>query len=559
MLPTDFSVFSEQFSGVSLLSLLAVTLLFAALSFFASRRFLLIAQQTRYNPRAVYKWYRAAGLSYKNRLMLLSLMSFLSFSLICSCFIPAFGGGVAAFTGFASFIAFTVMYIKTESSTAVKIPLRKTGREIRLAVTLCALFAAFYFGVSVLLDFLAYAINNEIVAVLRYAPLTLSPMLIPYAVIVAAAINKPFEEARNAKFVKSSAEILDKSAAVKIGVTGSFGKTGVKEILAVLLSERYNVLATPDSYNTPMGIALTVKNGVVANGKPADFFIAEMGAKHVGDIKKLCDIVKPNVGVLTAVNSQHLETFGDYSAVKRTKFELFENLYGDKTAFFSSDNEGARELFGQFVGDKYSAGINGSFARAENVSVTADGSSFTLILKGEKPVECKTSLLGEHNVSNLCLAAAVAYRLGVSAEEIARGIARCKPAPHRLQTINAEGGGLIIDDSYNSSEDGAAAALKTLGLFPGKKTVLTPGLVELGERQYSANFKLGSLIAGVADEVIVIGETNKNALTEGAISAGMSEESVKTAQTLELAVKMKNGVAAGETALFLNDLPDDYN
>ena len=258
MLPTDFSVFSEQFSGVSLLSLLAVTLLFAALSFFAARRFLLIAQQTHYNPKAVYKWYRAAGLSYKNRLMLLSLMSFLSFSLICSCFIPAFGGGVAAFTGFASFIAFTVMYIKTESSTAVKIPLRKTGREIRLAVTLCALFAAFYFGVSVLLDFLAYAINSEIVAVLRYAPLTLSPMLIPYAVIVAAAINKPFEEARNAKFVKSSAEILDKSAAVKIGVTGSFGKTGVKEILAVLLSERYNVLATPDSYNTPMGIALTV-------------------------------------------------------------------------------------------------------------------------------------------------------------------------------------------------------------------------------------------------------------------------------------------------------------
>lgn len=554
MFPTEFNSFAELFAFPYAIIPLVASAAIAALLTLASSRFLLIAQQTGYKPDRLSRRYKTSGAGYKNRLMLLSLMSFLSFCLVAACFIPAAGEGASSLVGFSTFILFLALYIKTEAGVAAKLPLKKTGRLIRLSVTLFFVAFVLCLFICFVADSIAFLIKSDILAVLRFSILTFTPMLLPYAVIVSEAINKPSEDFRNARFVKKAKETLKKSSAVKIGITGSFGKTGVKELLKSMLSVSHKVIATPESFNTPLGIALTVKNGA-----DADFFIAEMGAKNKGDIKELCDVVMPSVGVLTGVNSQHLESFGNEETIKKTKFELFENLCGDKIAIFSSDNDGAKELYGKFVGDKYSAGINGTFVRAENVSLSAEGSTFDLCIKGEKPVRIETELLGRHNVSNICLAAAAAYKLGASVGDIKAGAFNSKPVPHRLSTIKAAGGGIIIDDAYNSSEDGAVAALETLSEFGGKKTVITPGLVELGERQELANENLGKLISEVADEVVLVGKTNTDALKKGLSGGRIAEENVKTADTLKAAVELLGGVKDGEVCLFLNDLPDEYD
>lgn len=554
MLPCDFTNFSQLFYAPSVFTLLAASFGVAAALFFASARFLLIAQQTGYKPRALTKWFLAPANNYKNRLMLLSLMSFLSFCLVGACFIPAIGETASSFIGFICFILFAVLYIKTESGVNAKIPLKKTGRLVRLSVTYFIVLFAACFALSVAANYIAYLVGDDIVCVLRYCVLTFTPMLIPYAVAAAEFIAGPFENRRNARFIKRAARTLEQSRAVKIGITGSFGKTGVKEILKTVLGVRHKVLATPESYNTPLGIALTVKDGA-----DADFFIAEMGARRAGDIKELCDMVKPSVGVLTGVNGQHLETFGSAENIKKTKFELFDNLYGDKIAVFSNDNDGAKELYGKFVGNKCLAGVNGGLVRAENVVLSENGAEFTLLIDGEKPINCKTRLLGIHNVSNFCLAAAAAYRLGSTAADIAEGALRCEPAPHRLNKIQAAGGGIIIDDSYNSSVDGAKAALAFLSVLSGKKTVFTPGLVELGAEQYAANFQLGKDIAEIADRAVIVGKTNADALTAGLAAGGADKEKIILAETLSDGVALAGGVNKGEIALFLNDLPDCYD
>lgn len=552
MYPISFEKFSDLFSGGAIISVVAICLINAALLSLASTRGLLVAQQSGYKTDETYKRY-AADVVYKNRFMLLSLMSFLAFCLINACFIPAFGENVSSFIGFFAYILFIAIYVKTERGEKVKVPLKKTARLIRLVVTYFILNFIATFIAAILLNLIAYAIKSDVLAVMRFAPIVLCPMLAPYLLVAAEAVNLPFENARNKRFIARATKILDECSAVKIGVTGSYGKTSVKEILKTLLSEKYSVLATPQSYNTPLGIALTVKDGV-----NADYFIAEAGARHKGDIKEICGIVKPSVGVLTGINAQHAETFGDEKAVKAAKFELFENLRGDKIAVFSADSDGSRELFNKFVGDKSLAGIKGDFVRAENVRTSSTGSTFTLSIKGENPIRCKTSLLGKHNVSDITLAAAVAYKCGLSVEEIARGIEKCSPTEHRCSIIKAEGGGTIIDDTYNSNEDGARAALKTLSLFKGRKTVITPGLVELGKREGEANESLGKNIAEHADEVIIVGNVNKENLKKGATEGGFHGEAIKFAETLEQAVALKNGVNAGEVVLFLNDLPDKY-
>lgn len=552
MFPIRFENFSDLFAGGSIISVVAVCFFNAALITLSSSRQFLIAQQTGYSAESALKRYES-DVVYKNRFMLLSLMSFLAFCLINACFIPAFGENVSSFVGFSAYFLFVAIFIKTERAEKVKVPLKRTARLLRLAVTYFILNFAITFAAAVLFNLIAYAVKSDVLAVLRYAPIVLSPMIAPYVLIAAEAINSPFERARNKRFVAKATKILDECSAVKIGVTGSFGKTSVKEILKTLLSEKYSVLATPQSYNTPLGIALTVKNGV-----NADYFIAEAGARRKGDIKEICDIVKPSIGVLTGINRQHAETFGDAKTVKAAKFELFENLRGDKIAVFSADNDGSRELFNKFVGDKYLAGLNGDAVLAQNVKTTACGSTFTLAIKGEKPVECKTSLLGRHNVSDIVLAAAVAYKCGLTPLEISRGVEKCVPAEHRCSLMQAKGGGTIIDDTYNSNEDGAKAALETLALFDGRKTVITPGLVELGESGAEANENLGKSIAKSADEVIIVGKVNRSFLEKGALAGGFSSEAIKFADTLEKAVALKNGVNAGEVVLFLNDLPDKY-
>jgi UDP-N-acetylmuramoyl-tripeptide--D-alanyl-D-alanine ligase len=317
-------------------------------------------------------------------------------------------------------------------------------------------------------------------------------------------------------------------------------------------------LATPESYNTPLGIALTVRNLDSSH----DIFIAEMGARSKGDIKELANLVKAKYGVLTGINNQHLETFGSIENIKQTKYELFENLSQDGVGFFSSDSENTVELYGKFGGEKYLAGVDGeeNLVTATDIKMDAKGMSFTLVIKGEKPVKCNTVLLGTHSVKNICLAAAVAYKIGLSPKEIAQGINRIQSVGHRLELVPNNKNIVIIDDSYNSNVDGVNAAMEVLDTFKGRKIVLTPGLVELGKMENVANLELGKILAEHADIVIVIGVHNAEMIINGLKEGGMEVENIKFAKTLNKGNELLNGIMKeGDVVLFENDLPDNYN
>ena len=192
-------------------------------------------------------------------------------------------------------------------------------------------------------------------------------------------------------------------------------------------------MATPASYNTPLGIALSVKQ----LDSTHDIFIAEMGARSKGDIKELAQMVKPKYGVLTGVNNQHLETFGSLENIKLTKYELFENLEKDGIGFFSLDNDGAKELFEKFDKTKYGSGMENSdnLVWASDIVIDNQGTSFVLNFKEDESVKCQTVLLGKHSVSNICLASSVAYKIGLTPQEIASGINRITSIGHRLELV----------------------------------------------------------------------------------------------------------------------------
>lgn len=554
MFPLDANSFSQLFSESVLIFALA-SVANGVLLFFASVKFLLAFQQSGYRAKRYYKWLNAKENSYLSRLMLLCMLGFLFFCVLAMCFASVVGYLATSYVGFASYLLFIIVYINTESNVNAKIPLKMTARLIRLSVSYYLILTAVSFGLIVLLNYVSFLIDDTVVCILRYSLVCAIPILCPYLLTVAYAVNEPFEFLIRRHFISLANAKISNSSAVKIGITGSYAKTSVKEILKTILSQKYRVLATPESYNTPLGIALTVRE----LDSTHDVFITEMGARSKGDVTELAKLVKPEIGVLTGVNSQHLESFENIENIKNTKYELFENLKPDGKGFFSSDNAISLELMERFGNEKYSAGENGSLVSVEEMVTTKSGTEFTLSINGEK-IKCFTVLLGRHSISNIALASAVAYKVGLTVKEIAEGISRLRSVGHRLEIVPNNKDIVIIDDSYNSNINGTEAAMEVLDLFEGRKIVLTPGLVELGKEENLANLNFGRLLAKHADKVIIIGKHNAEMLINGLKEGGMDVENITFAKSLKKGNDLLNEMLVkGDIVLFENDLPDNYS
>lgn len=566
MIPTSVTSFKELFTGDQIAVYLIISVINAVVLFFASMKFLLVLQLCGYRSKKYFKWLSNKDTPYLSRLMLLCLLGFLFFCVLNICFSPLavklggdfLGNSIASYLGFGSYLLFSLLYVKTESSVNAKVPLKKTKRLVRLCVTYILILVAVSFGFLTLFNYLAFVIGDDVTALLRYSLICAMPILMPYLLFIAYAINQPLENALKKYHLRIAKEKLANTDVLKIAVTGSYGKTSVKEILKTILSQKYRVLATPESYNTPLGIAISIKQ----LDSTHDIFIAEMGARSKGDIAELTKLVKPKYGVLTGINNQHLETFHSIKNIKDTKFELFENLDSDGVGFFCSDNTDVVELMQKFNGEKYSAGLNGedNLVTATDISTDTHGMQFTLVFDGEKKVKCSTVLLGSHSVKNICIASAVAYKVGLTPEEIATGINRIKTIGHRLELMPNNKNIVIIDDSYNSNVSGVDAAMEVLDTFKGRKIVLTPGLVELGKMENIANLNFGRTLAHHADMVIIIGKHNAEMLINGLVDGGMSRENIKFAKNLTKGNALLNDIISdGDVVLFENDLPDNYN
>lgn len=443
-----------------------------------------------------------------------------------------------------------------------------TPRAIRLFIT------SNIFFIYLIIDILSrifYSNQSKIILVI-FVVISAQIMyqLAFYFILLGLIINYPLETLINKYYFWSAKQIVRKCNTKVIGVTGSYGKTSVKEILHFLLSVKYKVLKTPESYNTPMGICKIIRQ----NLKPGyDFFVVEMGARRRGEIKELCDLVQPEVGIITAIGQQHLETFGSLDNISETKYELIESLPDNGTAILNGDDPICAEmvrkrclqkniLFGMDFEEKpmpENEGTSYAFVKAKDLIMDSNGSRF-ILQYGPVEEEIKLHLLGRHNIFNILAAAAVALNNGLTLQEIKIALKDLKPIPHRLQLIKNSNGIIIIDDAFNSNPVGAKMALEVLASFKGgKKILVTPGLVELGEIEYEENKKLGKYSAAVCDYVIVVGNAQSKPIIAGLREKGFSSDKIKNVESLDKASEyLQSILQPKDVVLFENDLPDNY-
>ncbi len=383
----------------------------------------------------------------------------------------------------------------------------------------------------------------------------LTPILVPLSNI----INKPIETAINKWYINDAKKKLaDMPSLHKVGITGSYGKTSMKFYLSELLSSKYETLKTPESFNTPMGVTITVRRDL----KPThEYFICEMGARRVHEIKELCDIAEPHDGIITSVGPQHLETFGSIENVVNTKFELADcvKAKGGKI-YLNGDNELIRKKAPEYPGAVLYGLQEGNSYRATDVSVSDRGTEFTVTTPSGETCRFSMKLLGEHNVQNVLGAIAYAHGTGIALEKLVLPVKRIAAVPHRLQLLDKGNGLTYIDDAYNSNPSGCRAALAVLGLFDACRILVTPGMVELGAKQEELNFEFGQEAAKSCDYIILVGKEQTKPMYNGIKDAGYDMDKVYVADGLNDALAKAQSYQTDKKKVVLleNDLPDNY-
>ena len=345
-----------------------------------------------------------------------------------------------------------------------------------------------------------------------------------------------------------------------IGITGSYGKTSCKNILNDILSIKYNTLATPKSLNTFNGLMMTINNTL---SKFDDVFIAEMGAYVQGEINGLCDLVNPKYGIITSIGTAHLETFGSESAIQHGKMELIEHLPHDGVGVLNMDDPKQVSYKIKNECKIIWIGIENKNADvvASNIRTEGTKTLFDVTFPGDKnKYEFETRLLGRHNIYNILSALALGYEFKIPIKDLIIATRRVKPIEHRLE-LKRLGNFYQIDDAYNSNPVGAKSALDVLNTMDGFKVIVTPGMIELGKKEYELNKEFGKQISEVADLTILIGKKQTKPILDGLKEAGYPEEKLMVLNDVRESFTIINNLNKKKDvyALYENDLPDTYN
>ena len=350
-----------------------------------------------------------------------------------------------------------------------------------------------------------------------------------------------------------------------IGITGSYGKTSTKEFLATILSEKFKVLKTLEHQNSEVGISRCILNDL----KPEhEIFIVEMGAYNRGGIKLLCDIARPKIGVITGINEQHLSTFGSLENIIKGKYELIESLPEDGLSIFNGDNEYCFELYKKTLIKKRVYSLQSSISGlpsdiwAYNIRAEKDFITFKMTA-GDEMVDFRVSLLGSHNISNILAAVCCARELGMTLEEISRAcqkieswqsgiqLKRGRHPPTVLHGIN------IFDATYSANPDGVISHLEYLKIWPGKKVIIMPCLIELGSSSKEVHRRIGEKIGEVCNLAIITTKERFEEIKEGAIGKGMNSENILFIENpKKIFEKIKVFCKEGDVVLLESRLPN---
>jgi UDP-N-acetylmuramoyl-tripeptide--D-alanyl-D-alanine ligase len=384
----------------------------------------------------------------------------------------------------------------------------------------------------------------------------------PIWIVIANAILWPNELKKQQAFLQEAKDILADYQPYTIGITGSYGKTSTKAILGSILEAIEPTFWTPGSINTEMGITRQIRE----NLKPQqELAIIEMGAYQIGSIAKLCRLTPPNAGLVTAVGVMHLERFGGAENIYKAKCELPQVIPQDGILVCNGDNPGARQMAIEYQKDTTLIyGLEPKIGHLDcwmsDINASMEGTTFTIHWQG-KEYPGFTKLLGVPMLSNLVGAFTMACALGKDPDYVIAAIYNIEPANNRLN-LRKNGDGFILDDSYNSNPIGFASALEVLDVFDGgRKILMTPGMVELGDVQSEENRQVALKAAGICDLVIVVGDTNKEALKAGLKEGGLTDDRLMEFPNRDAALAYLTSPKhrqPKDTILIENDLPDLY-
>ncbi|MBI4087165.1 UDP-N-acetylmuramoyl-tripeptide--D-alanyl-D-alanine ligase [Candidatus Kaiserbacteria bacterium] len=383
--------------------------------------------------------------------------------------------------------------------------------------------------------------------------LLLLPVILAYGILIPLVLAK-FLIQKPAEFfvIRNARTRLASHKAVKVSIAGSFGKTTMREILKTVVAEGKKVAAPPHSYNTPLGISRFIQT---LNGNE-EVLIFELGEHYPGDIKKLCDLVRPDIGVITGVNEAHLEKFKTLERTTATIFELADYL-GEKRMYVNGESERARGALrrGHITYDRTQVGQ----WQIHHPHTGLDGTAFTMI-KDDTKMELHSSLLGLHQIGPLAAAADIALSLGLSPEQVKSGIANTKPFDHRLEPKTDTSGVVTLDDSYNGNPDGVKAVIEFLTSLEGhRRWYVTPGLVEMGPKTEQVHREIGRRLAEAEIEhVILVRNSVTPFIAEGLKSAHYAGKVMWFDDALAAFAALPHLTVRGDVVLLQNDWPDQY-
>lgn len=503
-------------------------------------------QQNSYKPTEYREWLRVK--SNIGRLLGKTLYALISLPLLLL-------GGRGCLTAACLLNIMTIMVNKPRHA---KKPLVYTARVKRMLATTGILFAAAVLAAAVFTAAFTDALTGGMWEKICAFVLTVLFVLIPALVFLVNWLNHPIEQGINRHYINDAAKILREMPDLTvIGVTGSYGKTSVKYYLSKLLSTQFSVLHTPGNYNTTLGVVRTIREQMKSFH---EIFICEMGAREVGDIKEICDLVHPRYGIITSIGPQHLQSFHSIDNIIHTKFELADAVPEDGKVFLNYDNDYIRGHKTDKTVVSYGTGKEKARYAAYDISVSRDGSAFKMKDGNGREFQFHTRLVGNHNVQNIAGAIAVANTLGIPMEKLLYPVKQLESVPHRLQLLKQRNR-TVLDDAYNSNKSGFKAALDTLSMFEELRILVTPGMVELGERQYEENEEIGVYAHDKCDYAVLVGKEQTKPIQDGLLKAGFPGQRMILVDSIEEAFQMVNAIPdeRQKVVLIENDLPDNYN
>jgi len=446
---------------------------------------------------------------------------------------------------------FLAIALEKSPTKHAKLPLKMTKRAKRLYV------------LSVTLYLLAAIAVAFIVPSVRWlwAAQAILFQAVPLFLTMAAICLMPWEWQSRRHYIKEAKAILDEVDPLVIGITGSYGKTSTKEILGqVLRVAKGPTFWPPKGVNTDMGIVRHIREDMTPH---TEYAVVEMAAYGRGSIERLCCLTPPKAGLITNIGTAHLERFGTVENIYQTKTELARAVDEDGILVCNGDNAGARRAAEEnpkkvtlLFGFDHTKGHLDCWISSWHTCPT--GVNYSLHYR-DREYYCYSPLFGQPNLYNIMGAFTMACALGCDPDYVVATLHTLEPVDNRLKVTKSDEITYLMD-AYNSNPFGFSAALDTMQSVQGeRRIVVTPGMVELGKKQFEENERIGTHVASVCDLAIVVGKTNRKALKSGLEKGGMGPERMLFFDTRDHALaELKTKTQAGDVVLIENDLPDLY-